>query len=289
MPVVPVRALLDAARGSSTGVAGRPRQALVAFNAVTLEQVQGIVTGAERAGRPVVVAVSENAVRYHAGDPAPLAAAAAAVAGASHAPVGLHLDHVQDPALVRRTADLGFSSVMVDASTLPYARNVAETAAAVAWAHPLGVLVEAELGQVGGKDGRVLDAHAPGARTDPQEAAAFVAATGVAALAVAVGSSHAMTTRTAALDLDLVAALAGAVDVPLVLHGSSGVSDDVLVAAVGAGVVKVNVGTLLGIAFTAAVRRVLADGDPVDPRRYLGPAREAVAQQVAATLAVLAP
>ncbi|CAA9389357.1 MAG: Tagatose 1,6-bisphosphate aldolase [uncultured Quadrisphaera sp.] len=279
MPLVPVRDLLAAAAAGPG--------ALLAFNAVTLEHVQGVVTGAERAGRPVVVAVSQNAVRYAGGDPAPLAAAAVAVAQRSATPVGLHLDHVEDERLLRRTAEIGFSSVMVDASALPYDANVAKTRAAVAWAAGHGVLVEAELGQVGGKDGRVLDAHAPGARTDPREAAAFVAATGVQALAVAVGSSHAMTSRTASLDLELVAALASAVDVPLVLHGSSGVPDDVLAAGVAAGLVKVNVGTLLGVAFTAAVREVLADEAVVDPRTYLRPAREAVAAQVARTLALL--
>lgn len=281
MPVVPARELLDAVAGTSGAV--------VAFNVVTLEHVQGVVAGAERAGRPVVVAVSENAVRYTGGDPTPLAAAAVAVAEGSSARVALHLDHVEDEQLLRRTAGIGFSSVMVDASTLPYDANVAKTRAAVGWAAERGVLVEAELGRVGGKDGRMLDAHAPGARTDPGEAAAFVAATGVQALAVAVGSSHAMTERTASLDLDLVAALAAAVDVPLVLHGSSGVPDDVLAAGVAAGITKVNVGTLLGVAFTAAVREVLADAAVVDPRRYLGPAREAVAAQVARTLALLAP
>ncbi len=282
MPLVHARSLLAAAAGRRAGLA--------AFNVVGLEQVQGVVTGAERSGRPVVLALSENAVRHLGGDPAPLAAAAVALVERSSARVALHLDHVQDEQLLRRTADIGFSSVMVDASRLPYEQNLQATAAAVAWAREHDLVVEAELGEVGGKPGQPpRDAHAPGARTDPGEAAAFVAATGVDALAVAVGSSHAMTTRTAELDLALVAALAGAVPVPLVLHGSSGVPDSILVAAVAAGVVKVNVGTLLGIAFTAAVRRVLDDADVVDPRRYLAPAREAVAAQVRSTSALLDP
>lgn len=281
MPLVGAHSLLARAQQRRAGLA--------AFNAITLEHVQAVVAGAEAAARPVVVQVSQNAVKYHGGDPAPLAAAAVLIAGRAGVDVALHLDHVEDPALVRRTAELGFGSVMVDAARLPYEQNVAETAAAVAWAHGHGLLVEAELGVVGGKDGAVLDAHAPGARTDPAEAAAFVAATGVDALAVAVGSSHAMTTRTAGLDLGLVAALARAVPVPLVLHGSSGVPDEQLVAAVAAGVVKVNVGTLLNVAFTGAVRGALADERVVDPRTYLRPAREAVAAQVAATLALLDP
>ncbi len=137
--------------------------------------------------------------------------------------------------------------------------------------------VEAELGEIGGKDG----AHAPGVRTDPDEAAAFVAATGVDALAVAVGSSHAMTTRDARLDDDLIARIAAAVAVPLVLHGSSGVPDDGLASAVRHGMVKVNVATHLNAVMTRAVRAALAADDTVvDPRRWLGPGRDAVADEV---------
>ena len=159
------------------------------------------------------------------------------------------------------------------------------TRAAADWGHANGLFVEAELGKVGGKDG----AHAPGVRTDPQEAAAYVEATGVDALAVAVGSSHAMVERTAALDLDLITAIAAAVPVPLVLHGSSGVADDNLQAAVQAGIVKVNIGTILNVAFTGAVRGVLdQDVKVVDPRKYIAPGRTeiaAVAQRLATLVA----
>ena len=168
-----------------------------------------------------------------------------------------------------------------------YAENVAATARAAAWAHDHGLLVEAELGWVGGKESQVQSAHAEGVRTDPDQAAAYVAATGVDALAVAVGSSHAMTERTAGLDLDLIASLHGAVPVPLVLHGSSGVPDDTLAAAVRAGMTKINIGTRLNLAFTGAVRAALADESITDPRKYLAPAREAMAREVEAVLAVV--
>ena len=175
---------------------------------------------------------------------------------------------------------------MYDGSKLPWAENVRTTREITAWCHDRGLLVEAELGEIGGKDG----AHTPGVRTDPAEAAQFVAETGVDALAVAVGSSHAMTVRQAALDLPLIAALREAVPVPLVLHGSSGVPDETLSAAVAAGMRKVNISTHLNRLYTEAVREALA-ADPalVDPRRWLGPAREAVAAEVARLLAVLAP
>ena len=145
------------------------------------------------------------------------------------------------------------------------------------------------MGEVGGKDGGPpLDAHAPGARTDPDEARAFVADSGVDALAVAIGSSHAMTTRTAALDHALLQRLAAALDVPLVLHGSSGVPDDELRAAVAGGIAKVNIGTALNIAMTGAIRDYLtAHPEAVDPRTYLAAGRAAMADTVARLIRVL--
>ncbi|MET0235784.1 MAG: class II fructose-bisphosphate aldolase [Kibdelosporangium sp.] len=272
--LVPTTTIIDEAINSGSGVG--------AFNVITLEHAEGIVAGAEHVGRPVLLQISQNCVRFHGGRLTPIAAAAAAVAADAAIPVALHLDHVEDDTLLRQAADAGFASVMYDASRLPYADNVEATRAAAHWAHNNGLWIEAELGEVGGKDG----AHAPGARTDPGEAAAFVAATGVDALAVAVGSSHAMTTRTAALDHDLIARLRAAVPVPLVLHGSSGVPDDQLRDAVRHGMVKINIGTALNVAFTDTIQA--ADLRVADPRTYLAPARDAVAHTVAHLLGVLA-
>jgi len=273
----PTGELVAAAQHAGGGVA--------AFNVITLEHAEAIVAGAESAGRPVILQISENAVRFHGGRLGPLAAAALAVASSASVPVGLHLDHVEDFGLAEQAADNGFGSVMVDASKLDYAANVAATFRAASFLHDQGLWVESELGEVGGKDG----AHAPGVRTDPGEAARYVAETGVDALAVAVGSSHAMTTRTAALDHDLIARLRATVPVPLVLHGSSGVPDDELARAVRGGLVKINIGTALNTAFTAAVRERLAvDTSVVDPRKYLAPARDAMAAVVAHLLSVVA-
>src|SRR5689334_16645396 len=264
--------------GELVAAAQRTGGGVGAFNVITLEHAEAIVAGAESAGRPVILQISQNAVRFHHGRLGPIAAAARAVASASTVPVGLHLDHVDDPSLIAEAAEHGFGSVMVDASKLDYAANVAVTAQAARLLHGQGLWVESELGEVGGKDG----AHAPGARTDPAEAARYVAETGVDALAVAVGSSHAMTTKTAALDLDLVARLRTAVPVPLVLHGSSGVPDEEIAKAVQTGLVKINIGTALNTAFTGAVReRLAADATLVDPRKYLVPARDAMAAVVA--------
>ncbi len=219
-------AMTDLARrarhaGSPTGIG--------AFNVIQLEHAEAIVAGAEAANRPVIMQVSENTAAYHR-SLVPLALACLAVAEESSAEVVVHLDHATDAGLVRQAVALGVGSVMYDASAQPHASNVRSTREMTVEAHAAGVWVEAELGEIGGKDG----VHAPGARTRPDEAATYVLETGVDALAVAVGSSHAMLTRDAELDHDLIAEIAAAVSVPLVLHGSSGVPDDGLRAAVDA-------------------------------------------------------
>lgn len=278
-----------ASTGELVTRAAAARSAVAAFNVITLEHIEAVIAGAETAGSPVVLQVSENAVRFRYGRLLPLARAAVAAAERAAVPVALHLDHVQSDDLLRQAPGAGFSSVMYEAARLPYADNLASTRAAADWAHAQGLWIEAELGQIGGKDGRPpLDAHAPGARTDPARARDFVAGTGVDALAVAVGSAHAMTTRTAVLDLGLLKRLSAALTVPLVLHGSSGVPDEGLVAAVGGGIAKVNVGTALNSAMTGAIRTFLAARpEAVDSRTYLSVGREAMAQEVRRIIGVL--
>ncbi|WP_405884837.1 class II fructose-bisphosphate aldolase family protein [Streptomyces sp. NBC_01384] len=289
MPLAATGDLVTAAAGARTAVA--------AFNIITLEHVEAVIAGAESVAAPVVLQVSENAVKFRYGRLLPLARAATAAAERAAVPVALHLDHVQSDDLLRQAPGAGFSSVMYDAARLPYEENLAATRAAADWAHTQDLWIEAELGEVGGKAGPggrgrrakpPLEAHAPGARTDPAEARAFVADSGVDALAVAIGSSHAMTTRTAALDHGRLKRLAAALDVPLVLHGSSGVPDDELAAAVAGGIAKVNVGTALNIAMTGAIREFLAARpEAVDSRTYLSVGREAMARTVARLIGVL--
>ena len=258
---------------------------VAAFNVVTMEHAEAIIAGAHLAQRPVIVQISENTVAFHNGRLAPLAAAAVALAAATRtrrtAPRPCHRRHA-----AARAPDCGFGSAMYDASALDYTDNIAATAAAADFCHEHGMWIEGEIGAIGGKG----NAHTPGVRTDPAEARAFADATRVDMLAVAVGSTHAMTDRSAHLDHDLIAAIRTAVDVPLVLHGSSGVPDDELTRAITGGLVKIDIGTALNIAYTAALRRVLA-GDPgaVDPRRALTSARHAMADVVADALRLLHP
>lgn len=265
---------------AEASAAGR---AVAAFNVIQLEHAEAYAAAAERVGLPVVMQISENCVRYH-GSLAPIAVATLAIADACSQPVVVHLDHAEDVALVEEAVRLGLTSVMFDGSTLTDDENRSETRRVVELCRAAGVSVEAELGEVGGKDG----VHAPGVRTDPADAARFVADTGVDALAVAVGSSHAMTDRTAALDTDLIAALRDSVPVPLVLHGSSGVPDAGLVAAVRAGMTKVNIATHLNQVFTRAMVERLEQSPTVDTRSYLGAARDAVTDEAARLMRLLA-
>jgi fructose-bisphosphate aldolase class II len=276
MAIVSALSLLRDAAAAGTGVA--------AFNVIALEHAEALVRAADALGAPIILQISENAVRYHGGLE-PLALATLALGRAASAPVVVHLDHAKRPELVRQAIELGLGSVMYDASALPYWENVARTAEVVEACHAAGVAVEAELGEVGGKNG----VHDPRARTDPGQAARFVAATTVDSLAVAVGTSHAMTSRVAVVDLELIAVLRAAVPVPLVLHGSSGIPDSDLAEVVRAGITKVNIGTRLNVVLTQRIREMLA-ADPklVDPRRYLAPARDAVTEEATGILHHLA-
>ena len=276
MPLVSARELVAEAAAARRGIG--------AFNVVHLETAEAFVSASEGAGLPVILQISQNCADYHGGLE-PIALATLALARRAETRVAVHLDHAERPELVDEAIALGIGSVMFDGGALPYDENVALTAQVAARARAADIHIEGELGEVGGKDG----AHAPGVRTDPDEARAFVAATGVDALAVAVGSSHAMTERSAVLDIDLIGRLHRVLDVPLVLHGSSGVPDAVIVDAVRAGMTKINVSTRFNDVFTGVIRQRLdADADLVDSRRHVAPARAAVAAEAARMLRLFA-
>lgn len=267
MTLVSVHHLLHDARDRGVGIG--------AFNVLHLETAEGLVAAAERSGLPMILQISENCVGFHGGL-SPLAMATLELAAASPAELAVHLDHAEELDLAFAAIELGFSSVMYDGSLLDDDANIANTRLVVDRAQQHGILVEAELGRIGGK-GRP---HEAGVLTDPGEAADFVAATGVGALAIAVGSSHAMTDRSATLNLERIAQIRDRVSVPLVLHGSSGVADDHIREAIAAGITKINVSTQLNRVFTAAVRANLAaHPELVDSRRYLAAGRDALSNE----------
>jgi fructose-bisphosphate aldolase class II len=257
--------------------------AVGAFNVILLEHAEALVSGAESAGLPVILQISENCVNYHKALK-PISVATIAIAEASSVPVSVHLDHAESEDLVKEALDLGYDSIMFDGSKLEYSENVAASLRVAQLCKSYGATLEVEIGEVGGKDG----VHAPGVRTKPEEARAFAQATGTNLLAVAVGSSHAMTTRDASLDFDLISEIAQAAQIPLVLHGSSGVSDPDLQRAVRAGMSKINIATHLNGVFTHEIRAALSANEAlVDPRKYVGAGRTAIAQEVERLLVLL--
>ncbi|MEV0699896.1 class II fructose-bisphosphate aldolase [Saccharopolyspora sp. NPDC050389] len=265
--------------------AARTRRALPGFVAYNLETVQALVSAAERTDRPVLLQAGASAFR-HAGRDL-LAQLAVSAAAASTAEIGVHLDHSRDLDEITTCIEAGYTSVMIDGSHLSFSDNIALTRTAVRRAHDAGVWVEAELGAIAGNEDVSTDAEA-GAMTDPRQAAEFVAATGVDALAVAVGNVHGFTDRPVALDLDRLAAIHEVTPVPLVLHGASGLPAEQLLGALDRGVAKVNVNAELRRAYLQSVAdqlpTALAGADVVST---WSAARSAVADAAVRTINLL--
>jgi len=253
--------------------------AIGAFNANTLEQVQAIVQAAQAEFAPVIVQVSHNALLYVGSGNATLGLRYMAAVGqiAAHSvtvPVALHLDHATETEVLEAIA-LGFTSVMFDGAGLSLEDNTAITKRLREIAHSNGVCMEAEIGEVP-KPGDAGLGESEMALTDPDEALEFVRATGIDTLAIALGSIHGIKDKHLGLDLARLASIRAKVNIPLVLHGSSGVTDDCIAQGIAMGLCKVNVATQLNKAFTRDVRGALAnDSELVDPRKYLGPGRAA--------------
>ncbi|MGQ9684496.1 MAG: class II fructose-bisphosphate aldolase [Anaerolineae bacterium] len=271
MPLVSSKPILEEAL--------RRHFAVGAFNANNMEQVQAIVEAAQEERAPVILQVSQGAIRYAGID---FAAGLVKIAAASATiPVVLHLDHGTDFEQNVRCLRAGFTSLMFDGSKKPYEENVATTKRVAELAHLVDIPVEAELGQVLNVTSGVTPEQVRAAMTDPDQARDFVTRTGCDSLAVACGSVHAMTSREATLDIDRIKAIFEQVHIPLVLHGSSGVKHDSVVAAIEAGIAKVNVATTLNQAFIAGVRKAAADmPDETDPRKILGVGRDQVKEAV---------
>lgn len=258
--------------------------AVGAFNVILLEHAEAYVEAAKRTNIGVVLQISENCVKYH-GSLAPIGKASIALAESAMVPISIHLDHAENTDLVNEALDLGFDSIMFDGSKLDYRENVRISKEVADKCRRFGAVIEVELGEVGGKDG----VHAPGVRTDPQEAREFFEETGVDLLAVAVGSSHGQTTRETKLDIELIKEIAAELPIPLVLHGSSGVGDVEIQSAIRAGMKKINIATHLNHVFTDSVRDTLSSDEKlVDPRKYFKGAREAVASETTRLIEVLA-
>ncbi len=269
MPLVTTKELfVDAAkRGYGIG----------AFNVENMEMVQAVVAAAEELRSPVILQTTSTTLKY-AGCDYFFALANAAAKNAT-VPVVIHLDHGSGFDIAVKAFRAGYTSVMIDGSHSPFEENIAITKRVADICHAGGVPVEAELGKVGGKEDEVDGGS--GGYTDPDEAVAFVEATGADSLAVAIGTAHGVYKGEPKVDVDRLAQIHAKLSIPLVLHGTSGVPDAVVQECIRRGVCKVNYATDLRICFSDGVKEVLAaKPDVIDPKAYGAVGREKVKEYV---------
>lgn len=252
--------------------------AVGAFNVENMEMVQAVVAAAEELSSPVIMQTTPSTVKY--ADLAYFYANAKVAADMASVPVVMHLDHGSSFELAMRAYRTGYTSIMIDGSHETYEDNIKVSKAVADACHPGGVPVEAELGKVGGKEDD-LDGGEGDPYTDPQEAAEFIKRTGVDSLAVAIGTAHGVYKGEPKLDLDRLSEIRKVVDIPLVLHGTSGVPDETVKECVKRGICKVNYATDLRIAFSKGVKAVMtADPNVFDPKKYNAAGREEVKKYV---------
>ena len=256
--------------------AQKERYAVGAFNAENMEMVMAIIEIATELNTPVIIQTTPSTVRY-AGE-SMYQAMVKAVAEKTPVPVAMHLDHGDKFELIQRAAKAGYTSLMIDGSHEEFEDNITLTKKAVEFARHYGIPIEAELGSVGGKED---DLEAQGGCTDPMEAAEFVQRTGVDSLAVAIGTAHGVYKKEPKLDIERLKEIRKVVNIPLVLHGASGLSEDAVRTCIKEGICKVNFATELRIAYTEAVRGILGNDDKVfDPKKYGKAAMEKVKEAV---------
>ena len=238
-----MRTLLDAAREGGYAVG--------AFNIVDYATFRGVMEAAEEERSPVIIQTSASStVKFYGYDA--LVGLARALAGNSPVPVALHLDHCKDMDMLKGTIDAGWTSVMIDASTYPFEENVAMTKTVVGWAHPKGVSVEGELGSIKGVEDEIKVEERDAVLADPQKAAEFVERTGIDALAPAIGTAHGLYKGTPDIDFERLKKIVSLVDVPVVIHGGTGLSDDTFRKLISLGAAKINISTQLKLAYMQA-------------------------------------
>ncbi len=292
--------ILVPARAGKYGVAS--------FNTNNMEITQAIIHTAERLRSPVMVQMSEGAIKYGGQD---LANIVKDLANRASVPVALHLDHGSSYASALNAIRMGFTSIMIDASHHPFAENVAETQKVVEAAHAMGITVEAELGRLGGIEEHIVVDEKDAFLTDPEEAVRYVEGTGVDYLAIAIGTSHGAYKGKGRpyIDQERIQKIGELLGIPLVAHGSSGVpaeivqrfrdaggeigeaagiADEDLMLATQHGIAKVNVDTDLRLASTVGIREALkANPKEFDPRKIFGAARDVMSQVIEHKLRVL--
>lgn len=259
--------------------AKKNKYAVPAFNIHNLETMQAVLEGAWEMKSPVIIAATPGTIEYAGMDY--LVAMAKVGANRYDIPIALHLDHCSDVEFLKKCIDAGFKSVMIDASLKEYEDNISTTKEVVDYAHKYGVAVEAELGTVGGQeDDRMVD-DKDALLTDPAMALDFVRRTNVDSLAVAIGTAHGVYKLEPKLDFERLKKMQEIIDVPLVLHGASGVPPEAIRKAIKLGICKVNISTELKIPFSNSIKKYFEENPTAnDPRKYLTPGKEAVKKVV---------
>lgn len=267
MPLVSMNEFLPQAKAN--------KYAVGQFNMNNLEFAQAITEAATDLNSPFIFGVSEGALKYMGIEYT--VALAEASAKKSGLPIALHLDHGSSFEVALKCIRAGFSSVMFDGSHHPYEENIRMTKEIVKAAHAMGVSVEGELGTIGGTEDDISHDEEDATLAKPDEAIRFYEETGVDALAIAVGTAHGVYKGEVKIHYGIIEKVAAAIPISIVLHGGSGVPDELIAKAITSGVTKINVNTENQVASTAAIRQALAnDAKVYDPRKYLTPARNAM-------------
>ncbi|MBZ4645730.1 MAG: fba [Clostridia bacterium] len=253
--------------------------AIAAFNVHNMETIQAVVEGAAEERAPVIIQTTPGTLK-HAGIPF-VAACVKEAAKIYDVPVALHVDHCPSYKMIVQCIQNGYTSVMIDGAELPYQENVALVKKVVEMAHFAGVAVEGELGRIGGTEDDMTVDEREATFTVPEEAKDFVEATGIDTLAIAIGTAHGVYKGEPKLDFERLSAIRNLVDLPLVLHGASGVPDDSIKEAVKRGICKINIATELKLPMAQAIQECFRSNPKEnDPRKYMGAAKEAVKEVV---------
>ena len=258
--------LLDAQKG---------KYAVPAFNVHNMETIQTVVEAAAELRSPIIVAATPGTMKY--AGPEFFIKLVEICSNKYDIPIAMHLDHHESYDEIVNAIQIGTKSAMIDASHLSFEENVAMVKKVVDYAHRFDVTVEGELGILGGQEDDLVRDDKDSKYTNPAQAKEYVERTGIDSLAVAIGTAHGVYKEEPKLDFDRLAEIRAVVDVPLVLHGASGVPADQVKKAIELGITKVNIATELKMPFAETLRKVLVEKpNESDPRKYFGPAKEAM-------------
>lgn len=253
--------------------------ALGAFNTANLEVTKAICNAAKKLGKPIIIQVTPSAIEY-AGLEQLFNIVKTEIENTG-IDAAIHLDHAKEFEIVKDCIDIGFRSVMIDGSKLPFAENVALTKKVVDYAHPKNVSVEAEIGVIGTDEGGKKNGN--DSLSSPEEVEKFVELTGVDSVAVSVGNEHGAP-KGEKLDLDLLKKISSQIEIPLVMHGASGLSDDDVKDAINLGITKINIDTNIRLAFIEGMKSM--DAEEKDYRNILKVSMEKVGQVVSEKISI---